>query len=587
MSSTKGGFQLPIYYVANKRELPSNLIDDLELNQLKEDSSACIYDTIFTNQTEVGRSTYPLWRQHYTWDSSFLKDTQSFLSSDFVTNLGDMSGNEEVAAVRDNLDALHSEDNFAEKYHYLEWEWCQTLNKNPTFMQASAFYSLTSPVISLLLPIILLIVPFFLLRLKGATLTLGTYLELLKQVIKYHAFGRLFSEFGNVGWDKRFYLLMSAGFYMFQVYQNACSCYRFHKNMRRIHETLITIKHHLNRTTQLMEDCETTMKSLTTYEPFIEDMTIQRDVLVKLRDCLQNISPYGLSFRKIGEVGLAMSYFYELKTNDAYKNAIQYSFFFHGYLENVASIRQQQLKGLVNPSEFGTTDKSTKLKNVVYPPLLRRAGLTTTKNTIDLRKSQIITGPNASGKTTLLKTILLNVILTQQFGCGYYKSAKTMLYTHLHCYLNIPDTSGRDSLFQAEARRCKEILDTIKNADHKSNHLCIFDELYSGTNPYEAIASASSFLEYIKTLPSVTFFLTTHFCAVCRVTKECSSISNFHMETIPILSRGNDSVVEYEYTFKEKSGVSQHRGGISVLRDLGYPEELVKRAQTIIRSVSI
>jgi len=323
-----------------------------------------------------------------------LKDTQSFLSSDFVTNLGDMSGNEEVAAVRDNLDALHSEDNFAEKYHYLEWEWCQTLNKNPTFMQASAFYSLTSPVISLLLPIILLIVPFFLLRLKGATLTLGTYLELLKQVIKYHAFGRLFSEFGNVGWDKRFYLLMSAGFYMFQVYQNACSCYRFHKNMRRIHETLITIKHHLNRTTQLMEDCETTMKSLTTYEPFIEDMTIQRDVLVKLRDCLQNISPYGLSFRKIGEVGLAMSYFYELKTNDAYKNAIQYSFFFHGYLENVASIRQQQLKGLVNPSEFGTTDKSTKLKNVVYPPLLRRAGLTTTKNTIDLRKSQIITGPN-------------------------------------------------------------------------------------------------------------------------------------------------------------------------------------------------
>ena len=70
-------------------------------------------------------------------------------------------------------------------------------------------------------------------------------------------------------------------------------------------------------------------------------------------------------------------------------------------------------------------------------------------------------------------------------------------FDHIHCYLNIPDTSSRDSLFQAEARRCLEILTKIKDNEDKK-HFCIFDELFSGTNPYEAISSAKSYLTHIS-----------------------------------------------------------------------------------------
>ena len=105
-------------------------------------------------------------------------------------------------------------------------------------------------------------------------------------------------------------------------------------------------------------------------------------------------------------------------------------------------------------------------------------------------------GPNASGKTTILKSTLINIIFSQQVGCGVYDSAKIKPFDFLHCYLNIPDTYGRDSLFQAEARRCKEILDVIENTENKS-HFCLFDELYSGTNPDEAILSAVSFMNYL------------------------------------------------------------------------------------------
>ena len=86
----------------------------------------------------------------------------------------------------------------------------------------------------------------------------------------------------------------------------------------------------------------------------------------------------------------------------------------------------------------------------------------------------IVTGPNAAGKTTLLKSVILNLLLTQQFGVGFYKKAIIKPYDYIYCYLNIPDTSGRDSLFQAEARRCKEILGTIEKHKNK-RHFCIFD----------------------------------------------------------------------------------------------------------------
>ena len=64
-----------------------------------------------------------------------------------------------------------------------------------------------------------------------------------------------------------------------------------------------------------------------------------------------------------------------------------------------------------------------------------------------------LTGTN--GKTTTIKTALINIILSQQIGYGCFESLKLCPYDNIYCYLNIPDTSGRDSLFQAEARRCK------------------------------------------------------------------------------------------------------------------------------------
>ena len=85
----------------------------------------------------------------------------------------------------------------------------------------------------------------------------------------------------------------------------------------------------------------------------------------------------------------------------------------------------------------------------------------------------------------------------QQIGYGFFDKGVITIYDHIHSYINIPDSCSRDSLFQSEARRCKNILDIIDNNSDKQ-HFCIFDELYSGTNPYEAIAAAYSYLNLLS-----------------------------------------------------------------------------------------
>ena len=140
----------------------------------------------------------------------------------------------------------------------------------------------------------------------------------------------------------------------------------------------------------------------------------------------------------------------------------------------------------------------------------------------------------------------------------------------IHCYINIPDTSGRDSLFQAEARRCKEIIDIV-DTNKDDTHFCVFDELYSGTNPEEAVVSAVAFMEYLIRLPNVSCMLTTHFIKVCKRLKLNENISNYHMVALKTDER-------IHYTYKLKSGVSKVKGGINVLIDMNYPREIIDSA---------
>jgi DNA mismatch repair ATPase MutS len=194
------------------------------------------------------------------------------------------------------------------------------------------------------------------------------------------------------------------------------------------------------------------------------------------------------------------------------------------------------------------------------------------KNNVKFKKNLIITGPNASGKTTILKSVLINTIITQQMGCGFYESATMCPFKYIHCYLNIPDTSGRDSLFQAEARRCMEVLDCIRDKENiGKTHFCAFDELYSGTNPDDAVMSSLAFMQFLLKKKNVSCILTTHFVEVCKKLDSNIAVENYKMLT----EEKNSGSSDFNYTYKLKKGISELRGGLKILNDMNYPKEII------------
>ena len=135
------------------------------------------------------------------------------------------------------------------------------------------------------------------------------------------------------------------------------------------------------------------------------------------------------------------------------------------------------------------------------------------------------------------------------------------------------------SHLQAEARRCENILTVIEN-NKEERHFCVFDELYSGTNPYEAIGTGVSFLKYLNKYSSVSFIITTHFIELCNRLDNNKKILNCNMKV-----NAHDEKLEYKYKIIE--GISKIKGGVNVLKDLNYPDEIIENTKKIIDDLII
>lgn len=559
-------FKLPIYYNEKKQIIKKNIIDDLELVNTVDASSNNIYHFCFNTDNPLSQEVSKQVSSYYTTDTNYLKDNQQLLkeynkSSKKYTDYSDKYKN-----ILDIWNEIQCETGFKEKYYYIDWPILEFLNKSEQFLQIMSIYNMASPIISLLVPIIILIIPFIVIKIKGLNLTINEYIQVLKIIASQHAIGKLFTQYSSVTSQEKVYLIVSAAFYLFNIYQNILVCIRFNSNMMKIHNDLKEIATYLNCTINNMENFLKYSRHLSTFKEFNKILEERKDVLTHLLNKLNCVSEYRLSFRKIGEIGHVLKYFYELYEDKVYKEALMYSLGFNGYIDCIEGLYSNIEERKMSFSEF-TSNKNKNTFNNSYYAVLKNSEHV--KNTIKLNKNLIVTGPNASGKTTILKSTLINIILTQQFGCGFYDSAKICPYHFIHCYLNIPDTSGRDSLFQAEARRCKEIIDSV-DFNKEMNHFCVFDELYSGTNPDEAVTSATAFMEYITKNENVTCLLTTHFVKVCKKLRKVKNIKNYHMVTTK-----QDNRIVYHYILKE--GISHVKGGINVLYDMNYPKEIIDK----------
>uniref|UniRef100_A0A6C0LEA8 DNA mismatch repair proteins mutS family domain-containing protein n=1 Tax=viral metagenome TaxID=1070528 RepID=A0A6C0LEA8_9ZZZZ len=562
-------FRFPISYNHKKTELRKHIIDDLELVETVDPSGCSMYQMAFQPSTCLGKKVLEELPNFYTTDIVFLKETQQILKQ-----YKEVDCDVDFSNMMDIWDEIKNDTGFKEKYQYIDWPAWEYLNKSEWFLQIMSLYNLTSPILSFIVPIVILFIPFFIIKAKGLPITFSEYLDVLKIVASNHAIGKLFTQFSSVKTEEKVYLIVSAGFYIFSIYQNILTCFRFHQNMIKIHSHLKYIQRYIEYTEKNMYNFLSFSENMNSYSEFNQSLREKMIRLVRLKEHLQSISPYSLHVKKIGELGTVLKHFYDIYQDSVYHDTLMYSFGFNGYTDTIQGLKKNIDDGFLRCCKFSLKKRKHIFKKAYYPALMRTSPV---KNDIQFNKNISLTGPNASGKTTILKSALINIIISQQIGYGFYESATMRPFDFIHCYLNIPDTSGRDSLFQAEARRCMEILDMIKEEEHAGKtHFCAFDELYSGTNPADAVMSSLAFMEFLIKNKCVSCILTTHFIEVCKRLNANNSITNFHMKTTSTNGERN-----FCYTYQLKKGISELRGGLKILNDMNYPKEILDKTQEL------
>ena len=503
-------FTLPIQYV-DHQSVPSSVKEELELIDSKD---VPIYQRIFPKCDLVNELA-----SYYTTDTTFLKESvnlhrpYSGVQRDFLTYWKQLKENKE----------------FKLTYQYLESSWVSSFNESPTFLFMISMYFVCSPVLFVITPLILLLLPFLLLVRQGLTLTWSNYMIMFQL---YSAKHPLFAMANFTSSSQQSNLIGGLIFFCVQLYVNMYTLFTFYKNLSHVHKVMDAAKIYVKQTLQRIQEIKEIVQPLSSYQGFYEDLLIKEE---QLHDYLDRWSvPNHLWY-----CGSNRTFFYELYHKEELTQLIEYTIGLNEYVDCME--RLKKLKSCT----FGDKTSFTRAYYPIKKPV---------KNTYTLN-NMVVTGPNASGKTTFLKMTLINVLLSQQFGRGFYKSATICPYETFACYVNIPDTCGRDSLFQAEARRCKEIID----ADKSKRTLCIFDELFSGTNPEEAIATGSSMLRYLLKYDTFDFLLTTHFLELCKEMKE-----------LPM---------KQMIGYKIKPGISFVKGGIRVLEEMNFPSSIVSQAK--------
>jgi DNA mismatch repair protein MutS len=185
----------------------------------------------------------------------------------------------------------------------------------------------------------------------------------------------------------------------------------------------------------------------------------------------------------------------------------------------------------------------------------------------------IITGPNMSGKSALLRQTALITLLAQIGSFVPAESARIGLVDKIFTRVGASDNiSMGESTFMIEMSEAADILNNVS-----IRSLILFDELGRGTSTYDGISIAWAIVEYLHEQPKVrarTLFA-THYHELNEMEKTFKRIKNYNVSVKELDNR----VI---FLRKLERGGSEHSFGIHVAKMAGMPKSIVKRANAIL-----
>ncbi len=194
-------------------------------------------------------------------------------------------------------------------------------------------------------------------------------------------------------------------------------------------------------------------------------------------------------------------------------------------------------------------------------------------NSFTQSRGMLITGSNASGKSTFLKMTAINAILAQTIHtCGAKKYSGN--YYRIYSSMSLRDNlDNGESYYIVEIKALKRIMDEAGKAS-ENPVLCFVDEVLRGTNTVERIAASAQILEKLSK-KGILCFAATHDIELTHLLER--TYDNFHFE-----EEVCDGDVLFSYHLLE--GRSHSRNAIKLLEIIGFSDDIIKKANDMAKN---
>ncbi|MBR4981652.1 MAG: hypothetical protein IKY94_03720 [Lachnospiraceae bacterium] len=202
-----------------------------------------------------------------------------------------------------------------------------------------------------------------------------------------------------------------------------------------------------------------------------------------------------------------------------------------------------------------------------YHPLIEKA----VPNSLEMKKNVLLTGSNASGKSTFLKTLGINVLLAQTIHTCLAEEFQ-MPFCSLYTSMSLKDNlTLKESYYMAEIKAIKRILDAAKR---KNMVVCMVDEVLRGTNTMERIAASTQILKSM-TNKNIICMAATHDVELTKTLEK--EYDNYHFE---------ESMIEEDvvFSYQLREGRATSCNAINLLEHLGYDKNLIENARIMVRN---
>jgi DNA mismatch repair ATPase MutS len=330
---------------------------------------------------------------------------------------------------------------------------------------------------------------------------------------------------------------------------------------------LIQITRKLSRIHPSLKD-DTTEKSIEALKYFqSKSVLLQAGSDEGLRDELSNVFTYFIELIKAIFLIEVFVFYHLLREVETKKNSIRVLFDYIGNVDSAISVASLRAGASTCEPVLTHSPKTISTKNICHPLITNCVA-----NDFHVRaKGILITGSNMSGKTTFLRTVIINSILAQTiFTCFADNFQSPVLKQFSSIRID-------DSLMEAKSYYLEEVASIhylIRETESPAHNLFVLDEVFKGTNTIERIAAAKAILSFLNRGNNIVI-VSTHDIELAELLK--SEFDLFHF---------SESIERNELLFdhKLKTGPLKTRNAIKILELYGFPEEIIREANSLSRS---